>query len=101
MAVAAYRVGVEKVVQAHLAQHEFNAVARERLLQVEGIGRFFHAVRGERHGVVNEVAGGIHILTQRGIAHHVEIGERRDALCLAQAFTASLFGIENEFGPAG
>ena len=48
MAVAAYRVIVEKIHQPHLAHGEFNPLPGNRLLQIEGVGLFFDPVRHSR-----------------------------------------------------
>ena len=70
-------------------------------LQIEGVGLFLDAVRGQGNGVVDKIARGIDALAQGWIAHHVEVSERRNSQSLAQALSSGLLRIEDEFGPAG
>ena len=70
-------------------------------MQIEGVGLFLDAVRGQGDGVVDEIAGGIYTLAQGRIAHYVEVRKRCNSQSIAQSLAASLLRIEDEFRPAG
>ena len=98
VAVGAWAVDVEEVGQRHFADAELDAAHGDAGGQRKGARFLAGGLPGETDDLVNLISGQIGRGTEGGVAHHVKIGEARQAQGLAEAAAARAFEVQDQVG---